>query len=66
LNTLEFILGPVSVIAIFAGVVSYGLGRTDDRHRVATVLFALIVAALWAGVGLFIAVAVWLPKGCLG
>jgi hypothetical protein len=37
LNILEFTLGPLSVIAIFAAVVTYGRGRGDDSHPQSTV-----------------------------
>ena len=45
-------LGPLSVLAVFCGVLAYGI--REDWHPVGSVIAALGVTALWTGLGLYV------------
>jgi hypothetical protein len=62
-DVVFFTLGPISIAAVFAAVVAYGI--RERLHPAGWLLAATGVAAIWGVVGLIVAVGILLPNGCL-
>jgi hypothetical protein len=62
-DLVVFVLGPVSIVAVFASVVA--LGRREGGNIIAWLIPAAVGAAIWGVVGFFALFAIVVPNGCL-
>jgi hypothetical protein len=62
-----FVLGTISIVAVFAGIVAWGRGQgwTRGWQSVGCIIQAALGAGIWGVVGFFALFVIVVPSGCL-